>query len=56
MSSLYIVDAEGRPVSAALDVEEFRAVLEARKELEEATEGLEEADRGISGFTGAEEY
>lgn len=56
MSTRYIVDAEGRPVEAILDIEEYRAVLEARRKLEEATRGLAKAGREISGLADATGY
>lgn len=56
MSTRYIVDAEGRPVEAVLDIEQYRAVLEARRELEEATRGIADAGSELSGPKMLEEY
>lgn len=48
MSTRYIVDAEGRPVEAIVDIEELRVVLEAQATLSKTLTMLEEAVRNAA--------
>lgn len=45
MSTRYIVDAEGRPVEAILNLDDLRTMLEAHHELAHATQDYQEVMR-----------
>ena len=48
MSVRYIIDTEGRTVSAVLDIDQYEALLKAQRKLSEATVQLYRAVRGIA--------
>lgn len=48
MATRYIVDAEGRPVEAILDLDDLRQVLEAQRQVAEAVAMVERATRDLA--------